>query len=92
MSILERIRKKISTPAEVEPVVASVENADAQNMVDVPEADADPLSGYVIPMAAGEYFPWKGHLFKIKSVDHMEFTAECVGITNARAKSLGVKR
>ena len=89
MSILERIKAKIRSTNETTPQPEPDRNG---NTVTTIESERDPVKDYQIPVREGEFLPWKGHVFKITSVGKMDFVAECVGITNARAKDLGLKR
>ncbi len=92
MSILERIKAKIRATNETTPQPAPNAKGETVMTVTNEEERRDPTNNYQIPIHEGEFLPWKGHVFKITSVGKMDFVAECVGITNARAKELGLKR
>lgn len=85
MKLLDKFRAKIRPPVQLQ--TATNEPVDLLNESDPPIEKTT----YQIPIAVGEYFPWKGHIFQISEVTPMTFSANLVGLTRRRADKLGVR-
>lgn len=92
MSLLEKLRAKISSTNVPVKQPEPDQNGDITMTVTAEEKEAAQQGRYQIPVAIDEYFPWKGHIFKVTSVGKMTFSAQCMGLTRNRADKLGLNR
>lgn len=89
MSLLEKLKAKITSTNK------TIQQPDLDSGTNVTITDEEKQAAqegrYQIPVAVDEYFPWKGHIFKVTQVGKLNFSAQCTGLTRNRAEKLGMR-
>ncbi len=92
MRLLDRIRAKLRPINDSFPMPESEMNGDIVPAIMEPEVEQEKTPKFHMPFVVGEYIPLKGLVLKIENLsdENKEVTLKVVGITNSRAKKLGL--